>query len=105
MKIYIIRSQSSEKSDGSFLEKPELTIADEMPQIISWNRIFSLPQNSEMMISGPLFRQGGKGIFKGTEKDSLTVILFDGSRETLLKRSVWCGRTGMNSGIFLHLHQ
>ena len=92
IKIYIIRSESSEKSDNSFLENPGITIADEMPQIISWNRIFSLPQNSEMMISGPLFRQGGKGVFKSTEKDKLTVILFDGSRETLLKRAVWCGR-------------
>ena len=92
VKIYIIRSETHELSDKSYFENAGKTIADEMPQIISWNRIFSLPENSEMMIAGTLFRKEGKGIFRNTEKNKLTVILFDGSRETLLKRAVWSGR-------------
>ena len=92
VKIYIIRSETHENPDDSYFENSGDTIADEMPQIISWNRIFSLPENSEMMIAGPLFRKEGKGIFKRTEENKLTVILFDGSRETLLKRAVWAGR-------------
>lgn len=92
VKIFIVRSGISEFADNSFFEKAGNSIEDEMPQVISWNRIFSLPENSEMMISGPLFRKGGKGIFSSTKTEKLTVILFDGSRETLLKRAVWSGR-------------
>ena len=92
VKIYIIRSETHENTDNSCFENAGETIADEMPQIISWNRIYSLPENSEMMIAGPLFHEEGKGIFKSTEGEKLTVILFDGSRETLLKRAVWAGR-------------
>ena len=92
VKIYIIRSGISDSPDNSFLEHAGSTIADEMPQILTWDRIFSLPENSEMMIAGPLFRTGGKGVFKNTENEKLTVILYDGSSETLLKRAVWSGR-------------
>ncbi len=92
VKIYIIRSSKEGSEDDSCFENAGISIEDEMPQIISWNRIFSLPENSEMMIAGPLFRKKGKGIFRNTEKEKLTVILFDGSRETLLKRAVWSGR-------------
>lgn len=92
VRIYIVRSCNTPPDNEDIFEKPGETIADEMPQIISWNRIFSLPENSEMMISGSLFREKGKGIFRQTETEPLIVIMFDGNKETLLKRLVWSGR-------------
>lgn len=92
VKIYIIRSCNTASDNDDIFENPGEIIVDEMPQIISWNRIFSLPENSEMMISGSLFREKGKGIFRQTETEPLIVIMFDGNKDTLLKRVVWSGR-------------
>jgi hypothetical protein len=92
VKIYIVRSSNTPGDNENIFEKLGEVIADEMPQIISWNRIFSLPENSQMMIAGSLFREKGKGIFRQTDAEPLIVIMFDGNKETLLKRLVWSGR-------------
>ncbi len=92
VKIYIIPGFVSSENNAENYENNSEIILDEMPQVISWSRIFSLTENSEMMIAGPLFRESGKGIFRQTESETLTVLLFDGTKESLLKRAVWSGR-------------
>lgn len=91
---------------------------DEEPQRVSWNKIFSLPEGTKMFISGPLYRENGRRIFRSEKGDPLTVVIYDGPEETILSRSIWSGRqkneywnsftpmsvTAGSFGLFIHAY-
>ena len=95
VKIYLIPainySVSGEGNDD-FHEKNIEIIMDEMPQVLSWERFYSLSQRTEVMVCGPLFIDRGKTIFRTSGEGSVTFLIYDGSPETLLRRGIWAGR-------------
>jgi hypothetical protein len=67
-------------------------LPDEEPEKISWNKIFSLPEGTKILISGSLFKEEGRPVFRSGKNRPLTVVIYDGPEETILRRSIWTGR-------------
>jgi hypothetical protein len=70
----------------------EETPPDEEPDYLPWKKIYSLPSGIQIFLSGPVVAEAGRLVFREREKDPLLVIIFDGARETLLKRCIWSAR-------------
>lgn len=64
----------------------------QMPTKLPWSRVFSLPEGTAVYISGDVKESDGRVLFSGSRKDPLTVILYDGEMDSLLERSISCGR-------------
>ena len=92
VKIYLIPAFSSLEDKNDIYEKNSEIIIDEMPEAVSWEAFHSLSQQTDIMICGPLFIEKGKVIFKNTNRKSITFLIYDGSKESLLRRSIWAGR-------------
>ncbi len=73
-------------------ERNEDAFPDEMPRKLSWDRVFSLPEGTRMFLAGPLFRERGQLVFRADEHAPLTVVLYEGREDTLLRRAIWGGR-------------
>ncbi len=89
--IYLLPSFSHAENEG-VVERNEVTLPDEVPQLLPWNRVFNLPEGSSVYVSGPLFIDHGQGVFRVTPQHALTVVFYDGDADTILRRSIWGGR-------------
>lgn len=89
--VYLLPSQDIVEKEGLFENNIE-TLPEESPQRISWRSIFTLPEGTMVFITGALFREGGRTVFKACREHPLMMVIFDGSEETLLRRSIWGGR-------------
>jgi len=89
--IYLLTSYPLEIQTDN-IEQLESTLPDEEPQCIPWNKIFSLPSGIQIFVSGSLYSDQGRWVFHSEPKSPLLVVIFDGNRETLLKRSIWSAR-------------
>ncbi len=76
---------------GSGTPDPE-NLPDEMPAIVPWAKVGSLPEGTRMFVAGPLYRSESKAVFRSDGAASLTVVIYDGAEETVLQRSIWGGR-------------
>jgi hypothetical protein len=83
--VYILPSISSR---GGY----ELVLSDEEPQRVPWKQISSLPAGVQLFVAGSLFIEDGRAIFRSRSRTPLLCVLYDGSKESLLKRAIWCGR-------------
>ncbi|MDX9801426.1 MAG: hypothetical protein RBT69_08840 [Spirochaetia bacterium] len=93
VKIYLIPAFShTEEKDNEMYEKNSEIIMDEMPQVLKWERFYSLPQRTDVMVCGPLFLDKGKAIFKSTSENNITFLIYNSNPDTLLRRGVWAGR-------------
>lgn len=73
----------------------------QMPIKLSWNRVFSIAEGSAIYICGDVKVIEGRSVYSGSRKDPLIVIIYDGESETLLERSVSCGRQNNEYWSFL----
>ncbi len=92
VKIYLLPAFSYAEGKDDIYEKNREIIMDEMPQVLSWDRFFSLSQRTDVMVCGPLFMEKGKTIFRASENGTITFLIYDGKPESLLRRGVWAGR-------------
>ncbi len=70
--------------------KPGLAL--EMPSFIRWESVYSLAQGTGFFISGEIHVENGTPVFRHSEENPLLVIIYDGSRDSILQRSIWNGR-------------
>jgi hypothetical protein len=70
----------------------ETAFPEEQPQSIPWKQISSLPGKTPIFIAGTLTVQNEQPEFKSRSKEPLLVVLYDGDRQSLLKRGIWGGR-------------
>lgn len=89
--VYLLPSLSYTEQEGAY-ERNEEALPDEMPRRVSWNRIFSLPEGTHMFLSGSLFSERGGCVFRSDNRYPLTVVIYDGEPDTILRRSIWAGR-------------
>ncbi|UCF96657.1 MAG: hypothetical protein JSV89_15970 [Spirochaetaceae bacterium] len=90
-KLYFLPS-SSTSSRILPVERLQEEFPDEQPSLVSWNQIFSLPAGTQMLIAGGLYSQEDRAVFRSQSKDPLLVVLYDGERNTIVRRAVWGGR-------------
>jgi len=67
-------------------------MTDEEAQRVPWKRISSLVAGTQILISGPLTVENNRSIFKNSSSNALLIVIFDGEKETLLKRAISGGR-------------
>lgn len=91
VRVYMLPSFSflMENSDYEGLEE---LLPDEEPQSIIWAKISSLPVGTKVFIGGCLFFEKGRGVFKSDKNCKLLVVIYDGKRESIIKRAIWGGR-------------
>lgn len=82
----------SDQAREALIERNESTLPDEAPQKIPWDKIFSLPEGTKVYVSGSLYGHQGQAVFRSDTNDPLTVVLYDGVEETILRRAIWGGR-------------
>jgi len=85
VRLYLLPSLSG----GGGLQEP---LPDEEPAVAPWNRVFSLPSGMRLFVGGSLFLEEGRGVFRSSPGAPLLVVLYDGERESILKRAIWGGR-------------
>jgi hypothetical protein len=73
-------------------EQGEFNLPDEQPVYIPWKKIFSLPSGIQIFLSGCLFIEDGRYLFKNQPNNPLLVVIYDGNKELLLERSIWSAR-------------
>lgn len=89
--VYWLPSFSATQKEGRE-ELNEETVPDEVPSEIPWRRVFSLPEGTHIFITGALFGEQGRAIFRSTRETPLTVVVYDGGRQSILRRAIWAGR-------------
>jgi len=68
------------------------SLPDEVPQRFLWNRMFSLPEGTRVLVCGGLWREKGQLLFRSSDSQPLMFLIYDGREDTILLRSLWSGR-------------
>lgn len=89
--VYLLPGFSQSRNEG-VVEINEEALPDEVPQRLPWSQVFNLPEGTPMYLSGPLYLNHGQGVFKSTQDRPLTVVIYDGEADSVLRRSIWGGR-------------
>ena len=84
--VYILSSQSSWFESG-FREYPV-----QPPRKVVWEKISSLPEYTNIFLSGSLEWEQNRGVFKNTVEHPLLVIIYEGEAHDMLIRAAWSGR-------------
>ena len=91
LRLFLLPTIRGMEQEGNVEENKSLLPKD-MPKKIRWERVYSLPQGTGILLSGMVFIENGVPVFRNTEKTPLLAIIYDGSRNTILRRSIWSGR-------------
>ncbi|MDC7226313.1 MAG: hypothetical protein PQJ61_06080 [Spirochaetales bacterium] len=91
LKLYLLPSNRSIDNEGRN-EQNKALLPQDMPKRLSWERVYSLTQGTGVLLSGEVFIENGTPVFRNTEDSPLLVIIYDGKKETILRRSIWSGR-------------
>ncbi|MBI9107975.1 MAG: hypothetical protein JEZ04_14600 [Spirochaetales bacterium] len=91
VKIYLLPTFRTMETEDR-IEKNEDLLPQEMPKKLNWERVYSLAQGTGFLLSGAVYLDNGNPVFCQTPEHPLLVIIYDGKRDTILRRSVWCGR-------------
>ncbi len=84
--VYVLSSQSSWFESG-FREYPV-----QPPRKVMWEKISSLPEYTNIFISGSLVWDENRGVFKNSPVHPLLVIIYEGDAHDMLIRAAWSGR-------------
>ncbi len=89
--VYVLPVPDRPGKEGG-IEHYDVTMSELIPRQVPWNSIFSLPEGTELLISGTLHVEGGRGIFRSSDDNPLLVVIFEGKPDTIIPRSIWIGR-------------
>jgi hypothetical protein len=85
--VYILPAFSTDNSQ----ERTGL-YPDESAEKTYWNRIFSLPENTSIFVSGELLIKDGLPQFENTKEVPLTVVIYDGDTSDFYSHAILSGR-------------
>ena len=91
LKLYLLPTNRFMENEGQ-VEENKALLPQDMPKRISWERVYSLTQGTGIMLSGTVFVENGTPVFRNSEEQPLLAIIFDGKKESILRRSIWSGR-------------
>lgn len=91
VKLYLLpTSQAIENEDR--IEENKAMLPQDMPKRIGWESVYSLTQGTGILLFGQIFMENGTPVFRQSEQNPLLVIIYDGKKESILRRSIWSGR-------------
>ena len=76
----------------TFDDDEEQMLPEDQPQRIPWRQVSSLPAGTPVYTSGALFFEDDQAVLHSLPRSPLLVVLYDGEKESLLRRSIWGGR-------------
>ena len=91
VRIFLLPASESMEAEGR-IEKNEDVLPQEMPKRLNWERVYSLAQGTGFLLSGSVCIENGIPVFRHSAENPLLVIIYDGKKESILRRSIWCGR-------------
>ena len=89
--VYLLPTSQAMESEAQVEQNVEV-LPQQMPKKLNWERVYSLNQGTGVLLSGAVYLENGNPVFHHTEENPLLVIIYDGKKETVLRRSIWCGR-------------
>ena len=84
--VYVLSSQTSSFESG-FREYPL-----QPPRRVLWEKISSLPEYTNIFLSGRLQWDEYRGVFRSSSAQPLLVIIYEGDAHDMLIRAAWSGR-------------
>ena len=54
------------------------SLPDEVPRRFLWNRMFSLPEGTKVLVCGGLWREKGQLLFRSSDSQPLMFLIYDG---------------------------
>ncbi len=84
--VYVLSAHNPWNESG-FKEYPV-----QPPRRVLWEKISSLPEYTQIFISGELYWEDKHGVFANTSDNPLLVIIYEGEKSNLLIRATWSGR-------------
>src|SRR6056297_1940873 len=84
--VYILSEESTWVESG-YREYPV-----NPPRKVLWEKISSLPEYTQIFLSGELEWRDNRGVFKNSTEHPLLVIIYEGEPHDVLIRAVWSGR-------------
>lgn len=91
IRLYLLPTSDSIENEGR-VEENKILLPQDMPKRISWERVYSLTQGTGVVLSGNVFIENGTPVFRNSDEQPLLVIIYDGKKESILRRSIWSGR-------------
>ena len=91
IKLYLLPTTQSIENEGK-IEENKLVLPQDMPKRIKWESVYSLAQGTGVLLSGKVFIENGTPVFRHTDDSPLLAVIYDGRKETILRRSIWSGR-------------
>jgi hypothetical protein len=61
-------------------------------EVLPWNRIFSLPEGTSILVAGEMRREGGRAVFKPRRETPLLAVIYEGDKRGIMRRAIWGGR-------------
>ncbi len=84
--VYVLSSQSSWFESG-FREYPV-----QPPRKVLWEKISSLPEYTNIFLSGMVEWDENRGVFRSSPAQPLLVIIYEGDAHDMLLKAAWSGR-------------
>ena len=91
IRLYLLPTSRSIETEGR-VEMNKAMLPQDMPKRIKWEQVYSLNQGTGVVLSGQVYIDNGTPVFRDSEDYPLLVIIYDGDKESILRRSVWSGR-------------
>ena len=90
-RVYVLPSISALENEDRE-EQHDLAPPDEMPTMVPWEKLRSLPEGTRVFMAGLLCLEKGRGLFRAEEGGDLLVVFYEGEEESILRRAIWNGR-------------
>ena len=87
-RVFLLPSQTVSGGGGDDVS----FLSDETPRVVAWEKVRSLPEGIQVLLSGTLYISRGKGRFRSGKRGDLLALFYDGDNASLLNRAVWHGR-------------
>lgn len=84
--VYILSEESSQVESG-YREYPV-----QPPRKVLWEKISSLPEYTQVFLSGELEWRDKRGVFRNSAEHPLLVLIYEGKPQNVLIRAAWSGR-------------
>ena len=89
--VYTLPADTEFHQEGR-VENNEISFADVPPTFVHSSKISSFPQGTDIFVSGTLFYENSRPVFRAAQGAGLLVLIYDGDVRTVLRRSIWAGR-------------
>jgi hypothetical protein len=90
-KVYLLPSLSTLETE-TLEETNEVALPNEIPAMVAWEKVSTLPEGTKVLIAGPCYLEKGKGLFRSGKTGGLLVVFYEGHEVSIARSAIWSGR-------------